>query len=164
MGQRITDEQVSEILEMGNAGMSASEASRELDISVPTITRIYREYNIQVGTVGRKSLLELLDSDDIDFVVEQYENTERPVREFLKEVGMSYGQLYTLLDKLGIQRRRFKPDRMSGREAQLTAAVTLYNEGMPIWQITDETGVHQPTLHRELHKRNVPLRYRKRGG
>ena len=88
-------------------------------------------------------------------IIEKYKGGV-PIKDILNEFGISISKLYLLLAEHNVPTRNI--EHTDGHKAQLDAAIALYEKGVPIWQITQETGIHQPTLHAELHARGIPLR------
>ena len=141
-------EKLKELMEMHRAGMSTPAISHELDVSPQTVRNVIRTYGSDEGTEDSPSRNEVK-------IVEQYEEG-LPIKEILVEHEITRPQLYYILEKYSIPTRKAKLEL--GRQRQLDEAIELYKQGMVIRRITEETGVHQPTLHAEIARRGVPLR------
>jgi hypothetical protein len=133
-----------EILQMQAAGMKPAAIATELELAITTVRGVLRKHVPQVVAVV-----------DEEAVVSEYTKSV-PVGEILREHGISYATLYRILADHDI------PTRVAastvGRHLQMQAAIDLYKAGTPLWQILEETGVPQPTLHNELHLQGIPLR------
>jgi transposase len=135
-----------EIVRMAGAGLSISSIAGELSISETSIRSILKLY----GRTKEKSV-----SPQEQEIADQYQ-TDISVPELLRKYNVSYGKLYTILSKLEIPLR--KTAARPAAQLQIDQAVSMYENGDPLWQIQGETGVAQPRLHAELHTRNIPLR------
>lgn len=136
-----------EIVEMHKAGLGLGAIAEELGLSTTAIRSVLQKYGI--------STRKIFATKDEDEIIEEY-LAEGPIPEILRKHTITYGKLYSILARHGIPTRKVL--NKEGRKLALNRAVEMYEEGYPIWKITEETGVHQPTLHTELHKRGVQLR------
>jgi hypothetical protein len=66
--------------------------------------------------------------------------------------------VYRVLRVMAEPARKYDPEKNADRERQMDEAVAMYEAGVMIRTIVSETGIPQPTLHHELHRRQVPLR------
>jgi len=136
-----------EIVEMYKAGLGLGAIAEEMDLSTTAIRNILQKHDVPTRITRP--------STDEDKIVERYLTSE-PIPGILKDFNISYGRLYSILARHGVPTRKVL--NKQGRELALDKAVEMYEEGHLIWKITEETGVAQPTLHAELHKRGVSLR------
>lgn len=141
------DETRSEVLQMWDQGMSANAIADELGVSSTTVRNVVR-------ASGRDTKKPRTHAHERE-IVEQYVNGGK-VPDILAKYGVSYTQLYNMLSRNDVPIR--KAANAQGRGKQLDAAVILYQQNVAVWKITEETGVAQPTLHAELHRREIPLR------
>jgi len=142
------EEKVQEILMMHDAGVNLAGIASELNVSPQTARRVLKDH-------GKETARRRLKTVDEEAVVREYlEST--PVPAILKQHGISYTLLYSILAKNDVPTR--KVATLVTTNARLDKAVELYIAGLPLWNISQETGIMQPTLHSELHRRGVPLR------
>lgn len=158
-GRNISESTIVEIIEMGNTGqMSAGAIAAEVNVSTQTVISVLREYGVPIGPAGRTKLTDRMEPQALEDLLERYTGSEEPIRVLLEDFGLTHGQLYNILAQTGTPRRRYTREKIQGRKDQFMHAVEMYAEGHPLWKIKEETGVHQPQLHAELHRRGVPLR------
>ena len=136
-----------EIIEMHEGGLALKGIAEEMDISVTAVRNVLKKY----GRATHKVAPSYNEED----IVAQYVANE-PVPAILVEHGITYTQLYHILQQHGIPTR--KSMEADVRQSRLERAIEMYQEGSPLWQIKAETGIAQPTLHAELHQRGIPLR------
>ncbi len=159
---RRTKKQVEELAieaaNMHQEKLSPEDIAEELSISVPYLYKLLKEQGVELGKAGRRSAVDMLDEEDKQVIIANYQSREIPMSAVLGEYGLSYNQMYTLLRKEGVEIRRHIDGERESKILRLNTAVQMYEDGALLWLIEDETGIHQPELHRELHKRNVTLR------
>lgn len=136
-----------EIVEMHKGGLGLGAIAEEFSLSTTAIRRVLEKYGMSTKKVHA--------TKDEDEIIELYLEGG-PIPEILTEHTITYGKLYSILARHGVPTRKVL--NKEGRQLALDRAVEMYEEGYKIWKITDETGVHQPTLHAELHRRGVQLR------
>jgi lambda repressor-like predicted transcriptional regulator len=136
-----------EIVEMHNGGLGLGAISEELGLSTTAIRNVLQKYGVSTRKIRA--------TKDEDTIIEQYLEGG-PIPEILTEHTITYGKLYSILARHGVPTRKVL--NKEGRKLALDQAVEMYEKGYKIWKITEETGVHQPTLHQELHRRGVQLR------
>ena len=135
---------IEEIQQMLDAGMSIEAVADELGITTTKVKALLKQADI----TPKKRI-------DEDAIVKAYQS-ELPVPDLLKRFELSYSQLYTVLNRCKVPLRKAAVAEQAN--ARLDQAVKMYVGGSPLWQIKNETGIHQPTLHAALHERNIPLR------
>jgi len=91
-------------------------------------------------------------------IIKEYLSTDPiiSVPEILERYKISHSLLYTILMTNDIPTRQVALSKVV--EVRLNHAIKMYQTGLPLWQISQETGIAQPRLHSELHLRNIPLR------
>lgn len=136
-----------EIVEMHDSGMKITAIAAEMAISVTAVRRVLKKFDRDLTVV--KPLR------DEETIVNQYVQNI-PIPEILKEHELTYSMLYGILNKHQVPVRKIA--NAVNRQVQYDLAVEMYKDGAPLWQITAETGIAQPALHSELHKRGVTLR------
>jgi len=136
-----------EIINMHLAGLDPRAIAAEMDVSEGTVRKVIKESGVEAQ--ARESGLPTV------AITEKY-TSDVQVSEILREFGITYTQLYRILAEENVPIR--KVANADARARQLDEAVALYEQGVPIHQIVSDTGINQPTLHAELHKREVPLR------
>jgi len=136
-----------EIVEMHEGGLTLKSIADEMGISSTAVRNILKKY-------GKETSRVVVDYDEED-IIQQYVSNE-PVPQILEDNNISYAQLYTILRNHKVPTR--KAIRQDVKQERLAQAVELYQDGVPLWNIKEETGIHQPTLHAELHRRHIPLR------
>lgn len=145
-------EKVKEAMDMVKAGISVPAVANELGISAQTI-RNWMKAHGQVKPSATSTEKEVL-------IVEAYERGDT-IATILKEYGLERSKLYYLLSKYSVETRAVQ--MATGRVRMMEEAIALYKQGLVIRQITEDTGIHQPTLHAELAKRGIPLRRPRNG-
>ena len=144
------NENDNEVLEMFDGGLNPSAIAQELNISEGTVRGVLKAHGRELP--GHKRSTENVDTGA---VVEAY-NGDVPAREILVTFGLTYTKLYHILEEAGVPIR--KVARAEGKKRSMDEAVSLYEDGYPLYAIKEETGIAQPQLHAELHLRGVPLR------
>ena len=159
-GARVTDESkirgmmqgvYDDIVTMLQQGFSPQEVSEEAGWSIGTIYKIQRAEGIH----GRH--LAAIEHVDQDAFLQDYRGGMRVV-EVMTKYNLHSLAFYKLLTILGEPTRRRDPLNLEARKRQLDEAIAMYEQGFLIYEIESETGVAQPTLHKELHARGIPLR------
>lgn len=140
-------EREEEVLEMADAGLRPAAIAEEMDVSVTVIRKILKKYGKSSG--GPRAI------DGEDEAVEDYVKGE-PIPTILGKYSLTYSQLYSILTRHEVPIR--KVSNANVRQQRLNLAIEMYKAGEPLWRIKNETGIAQPTLHAELHSRQIPLR------
>lgn len=157
--QKEVEALATEAANMQAAGMPSEAIAAELGISVPYLYKLFKQEGIELEpSGGRRSIVDDLDDDAKELLIRVYQTREVPLSSVLAEFGMSYNQMYTLLRREGVDVREFIDNERETKKVRMDIAVKMYEEGARLWLIEDETGIHQPELHRELHKRGIELR------
>lgn len=143
-----------DILDMAEAGMNINNIADEVGVSRNYVYTLLRDKG--VGLVQEK-LIDQLSAEEIDQFIEEY-NSDVPLVEIRRRHGWAPNQLYALVAQTGLTPRKYKPERIEAKKQQMDHAIQMYIGGAPVWKIVEETGVHQPQLHQELHRRKIPLR------
>jgi len=141
-----------EILLMNEAGLTPEAIADEMGLSPAAIRSIVKKSGLK--TQPRKAGYSVQD------VIRDYEEG-KALQSISAEYGISISTIYQVLSENDVPIRKIK--FANTRQRQLDEAVAMYEGGAKISVITAETGIHQPTLHTELSRRNVPLRRPHRG-
>jgi len=162
--QRRSPEQVEqlvrEVAEMYEGGISVADMSEELGTSSAYIYMLLKRAGVDTGGGYGAGILRRLGERTKADLIQDYIDGEKTVMSILAEYSITYTQLYNLLAIAGVPTRKTAYDaRVSDKRKDI--AVDMYKEGHLLKVITAETGVSQPTLHYELHKRGIPLRQRR---
>jgi len=136
-----------ELITMFNQGMSIDDIATELEVSVSTVRAVLKEN----GLVKPKS-----EPTEVELQIAVDYTGDLPVPTILQKYHITYARLYTILSDQEVSLR--KQVNAAGRSASLEAAIAMYKDGTPLWKIKTETGIAQPTLHAELHTRQIPFR------
>lgn len=140
-------EKETEIIEMFDSGMKIPAIAEEMQLSATAIRNILKKHD--------RSTITVRPIRDEESIVGKYvEGVAIPT--ILAEYDLTYPVLYNILARHKIEPRRVT--NKNSRQQRFDTAVAMYQEGYMLWQIQNETGIAQPTLHAELHKRGVPLR------
>lgn len=137
------------IITMASSGFSVKDIANEVEVSESTVRSVLKLHNIELKDAPPKL------NEREQNVIEAYKG-DTPVPQILQQFEFTYTKLYTLLERTKTPLR--KSHALKARETMIEQAVKMYEEGTPLWKITQETGVAQPKLHAELHLRNIPLR------
>ncbi len=155
---RVTQEVRAEMIDMHTAGQTPFAIAKEMEVSLSTVYRVLRAAELEPNSAPGTGKIHTLGPEDIEDIIERYHGDETVVS-ILADYGLHYNQFYEILRMVGLQPRRNVSTNRQARRDQLDHAIELYRDtNMTIAEITLETGVHQPTLHVEIRKRNVPLR------
>jgi lambda repressor-like predicted transcriptional regulator len=147
-----------EAANMYASDMPPSAIASELDISIPYLYKLLGEQGVELNGGTRESVVDSLPDEVKEEIIRVYQTREISLSAMLAEYGLSYNQMYTLLRKENVEIRKFIADTEESRQKRMDLAVQMYLDGAKLWLIEDETGIHQPQLHAELHKRGVELR------
>lgn len=155
---RILDDKRNEAVKMATAGMEVAAIASELDLAASTVYKILKSAGITpVKQYSATSFKNLSNEELVDFA-DRYNDME-PILSLLNDFNLTYTQMYQLLHHLGIIPRTKQSEIVDARKLALKHALDLYqNTSLTITEIFAETGVHQPTLHREIRLREIPLR------
>ncbi|KKM25730.1 hypothetical protein LCGC14_1592030 [marine sediment metagenome] len=148
----LTETQIMEVQEMLDAGMLVDAIHHETGVSVPKIYKVRRE----MGITGRQR--EALEGVDVEQVASDYREG-KPIRMIAEEQEISINTMYAALLAVGEPLRRYTTVMDPARKRQYDEAVAMYEGGILIRTIVFETGLSQYQLHKELHRRGLPLRH-----
>lgn len=141
------DSKVQEMLVMFDSGIGVAGIANEFGVSTQTVRRILKDHGKETSRKPRTL--------DDEAVIQMYQDG-KPVPEILTRHTITYGTLYRILGEHEVPTRQVAYAKSALKI--LDRAVELYVAGAPLWSIKQETGIAQPTLHAELHKREIPLR------
>lgn len=163
-GRKLEDWEKDDIAELyDQGGVDIKGIADEYGVSVSSIYGVLRKKGIDIGGRRRK----MLDDWD-DAKIEEFRNdyyvTQMRIHDILMKYGFSnVSQVYITLREFGWKPRSITNEALQGRKEAMDHAVRLYNDtDAPIWQICEETGIHQPDLHKALHRRGVTLRSKRK--
>jgi transposase-like protein len=145
----MSDIKKQEAMEMAKAGMSVPVIAHEMDVSPQTIRNWLKAQGQEQPTATKDVLAKEAE------VIEAYE-AGVAVATILKQFDIERAKLYYLLSKYSVTTRQ--TTLKDSRKRALDEACQMYKDGFVIRQITEDTGVHQPTLHAELARRGIELR------
>lgn len=152
MGRQLTDSERKEVLNLTEDGISVADIAEHMSVSTNTIYGILRK-----SKVSTKRAATLVDTVDQPQLIQDY-NDLYPLRVIAEKHQISTSQIYYILRTNNIPARSKSGLMTEIRAGRLDTAIRMYQDGFYIHEITAETGIHQPTLHQELHMRKVPLR------
>lgn len=138
-----------ELTSMVEAGMTVPQIAEELGKSVGTIKKMLADAGLEAHSRAKPAF-------NISRILEQYGSGVSVAQIISEQPGLTYTKFYGILSNEGVPTRKVEQEHSRAR--QLDEAVELYIQGLKIFDIVQETGVAQPTLHAELHARGVPLR------
>jgi AraC-like DNA-binding protein len=133
-------------------GHGVGKIAEELEISESTVRRVMKKQNL--STRRDHTLLDLVDTDAL---LEQYLRWD-PIAKILSTHEITRPQLYYILRQTGTVARTKDVNWTEAQANRLAHAIQLYKDGWRISDITQETGIHQPQLHEELARLQIPLR------
>lgn len=142
------DARVLEMIAMFQAGIPVAAIAEELQVSSQTAYRILKAQDQDVGKMRK--------DPDVLEVIDDYLDTEIPVKDVCRNHRISTDALYTILTTYEIERRRYTKEKVY--KYKKDAAVEMYQAGWVYREIKAETGVSPPSLRDELTKRGIPLR------
>lgn len=152
-GHKLPDDLVEEICEMARAGIRVVAISHETGASVPIIYQIIRGAEIALPSKEVRHTPE-----QIADAIERYLFGDKP-NKIREDCDMTVGEFYRYVREAGIEPSERAQNVQTERKRLLDVAVDMYlNTSALVWEICEETGVSQPTLTQELHRRKVPLR------
>jgi len=148
-----------EVIQMYESGLVVSDIADEMGVPKSAITEILREAGI-IQKQGRKLSTSNLTEEERQEVIDSYVNGTTAVS-LIAQYGITWNALYRLLEEAGIPYKEYKQIERGARHQRLDRAVEMYQGGARLWEIQNETGIRQPVLHNELHRRGIPLRIKR---
>ncbi len=145
-----------EIREMVEGGMSVTAIAEELELSASHVSKLISALGLGDAKT-RRTALSRLSPEDVQRIISLYLDNA-PVGIICTDWGLSYNALYKLLGDNGVELRAHSVASTEVKNQRMDAAVRMYEAGARLYDIEEETGIRQPQLHRELHKRKIPLR------
>lgn len=150
-GRQVPEDVYDEIVQMLKEGFTPNEISEETGWAKGTIRKIRRE----AGFYGRH--IDPLRGLDTDAIVTEYREGERVLDICIKH-EINSQKFYKILALIGEPLRTKDPTYQEARARAMEEAVQMYKDGWYIYDITEETGIGQVSLHKEVKKRDIPLR------
>ena len=142
-------------IDMYQQGAPVEVIAEEMNRAASTIRRWLWEAGVR-GKPGVRSIVDELEPDQIEAIITAYEDLQTPVIAILKDWGLSYKQLYMVLQRNDVPPRRGRADAKAADQKRLDTAVEMYELNHPLKVIKADTGIHAPRLYEELQKRGVP--------
>lgn len=140
----MTPEQTEQVKALRTSGVCVAETAAEIGASVVDVRNAFPATDAEV--------------------VSDYKTATFSVKAICARNAIMTAQLYAILTRTGTPRRTGSEtvekasELASARVAQLDDAVARYKNGDKISSIIFHTGVSQPTLHQELHRRGITTR------
>lgn len=136
-----------EAVAMNEAGVSIPAIAHELDVSAQTIRNWFTAQGQETPSTTKSP-------KDVS-IAEAYEEG-MPIPQILVKFEIQRPRLYAILAKFSVPTRQMVLE--DTRKRAMDEACAMYEQGFVIRKITEDTGIHQPTLHAELARRGIPLR------
>ena len=144
------EEKVQEVIKMHEGGLSIEAIATEMGLGNQTVRRILKDHG--QDTSRRVTSDKTIDEDG---VAQAYADG-RPIPEIIAKFHINHQKLYQILKTHDVEVRKVSEAEIT--EVRMDRAIDMYKAGWPLWGIKNETGISQPALHAELHRRNIPLR------
>lgn len=151
MAKRLSDSERKEVVNLSLDDISVADIAEHMGVSTNTVYGILRRNKVS----PRRATF--IDTVDTDKVIQDY-NDFYPLALVASRSNISVSQVYYILRNQNVPSRSKGEAVVKQREEMMDVAIRMYEDGFYIYEITGETGIHQPTLHEELHKRKIPLR------
>lgn len=145
-----------DILNMYQQGVSVDTIADEFGYDKKTVYRLLRSKGV-LKEKGRYSILDKFSEETLNEFTKDY-ITGMKMRDMCEKYDISSPSVYAVLSQLGIQPRTLNREYLTAKKSQMDQAVQFYIDGWELWRIEVETGVSQPSLHKQLHIRGVKLR------
>lgn len=141
------------IREMYGKGLPPAEMAAELNLALGTVYGLLSRLGLKVKRTRSAETVKKYDE-----AMKAYTETDEPATSICRRLGLSYNLFYLELGRRGVPARG--TEIAAKGKPLMDRAVEMYQQGEPGWKITQETGVQNPRLYTELHKRGIPLRVR----
>jgi transposase len=162
-GPRLPLERKAQILDLFASGTMPLTIAEIEKVPVATVYRVLREQGLATGHKGRPGLLDRFTGEQIEQLVDDYNDPMIKVHQVCEQYGISYNQLYNLLSVLQIPPRDRGKTAVLSRKARADHGVGMYLEGKPLNEILSETGFGWSQFYRILYERGIELRRNKKG-
>lgn len=159
---RMVPEDKALILDYFANGARPLDIAQTMNVRVAQVYSVLREQGIATGHRGRPGVMDKFTSAEIEQLAQDYEETEKPVHEILREYGISYQQLYSILGVLALPTRNYSVAKIKSKKARIDRAIQMYLDDKTIDEIQLETGVGNSYLYRELRRRGMQTKQEKR--
>lgn len=159
MGRKpIDDSIVKSLFSLHEQQLTPYAIARELGISYSTVYKYLNDEGLTPNLKQSKGL-----EIEKDLLKEYYEG--KPMLEITKKYKVSSTWVYNLLRRRKLEPRTIKNEYKEDRLKMINHALSLYQQtNLTVGAIVLETGISQPTIHKELRKRNMPFRSPKKAG
>lgn len=153
----LTPDKRIEIIEMITNGLTSTDISLECDVNPDVVRRIAREEGLQLTRPHKPKLEDILEVD-VESLIRDY-NAGVDMGRIREKYGLPTVQsIHAILQRHGVESRKWSSEAVIARQTAIERALEMYQENLPGWLITQETGVDSTTLLNELHKRGIPLK------
>lgn len=142
-----------EIVAMFDEGMSPAQIANEIGKTLSDVRIVL--YNAQRIEATRNT--SVISAKIEEKLLKRYYAFE-PVDNILTSLDLKINDLWRVLAKNGLSAREKTPEHIAARKLRYDHVMHLYANDHKLVDITSETGISQPQLHIELHKRRWPLR------
>lgn len=157
MGRKGLEEAVvSELYSLHEQGLTPYAIHGELGVSVAVVYKYLKQANLQPNIRQTKAL-----AIEKDLLADYYEGLV--MDELTRKYNVNVSYLYSLLSRRGLTPRTKTDEAKESYNNRLEHALSLYqNTNLTVGAITLETGISQPTIHKELRSRGIPFRNSKK--
>lgn len=147
------------IVMMYQGGISVKSIVEEIEgVNAHDVRKVLREHGVLSGPGRRPTIVEEMDESTMEAMLTDYYN-DMPMYELVDKYNLGrIDRVYMILRELGQTPRSYIPERMISKKAALDRAMELYAQGMPLWQIEEETGINSTRISDERHRRKLPGR------
>ena len=136
-----------ELKDMFESGLSVKQMSEMTTWGQETIYKALRRQGVDFA---KKGIFEKLEDNEVDDIVKDYQNPELRMSHILLKYGLTYNQLYKIVDGRGVVRRTAREDVVASKIAMMDHAVQLYLDKISIYDITEATGIGAAILYLSL--------------
>jgi len=153
----VTDEDELEIMQMYEQGVSIADIAAEMAFTTNTVRKMLRKNDIVVAA-SKSTILDRMSMQDIEALKEDsYQGMS--VIEICRKWGFKATQsFYVLVHELGWTPRQFEKTTIQAKKLREDKAIEMYQQGHPLWFISQETGLYQPQIHALIHREGLTLR------
>lgn len=125
----------------------------ELGVSLNTVYRVLREADL-IGSILSPERAHLSEEAAAKMIEEYLGNGD--VGELMKKYSLSQASFYRVLRDNNVPTRNELAQEQ--RRRALDDAISMYQQGIKIWRITQVTGISGYKLNKAIHDRDIPMR------
>ena len=155
---RMSNDQEATAVQFFVNGMEPADIAETLGCKPSQVYYVLRKHDIRCNRSGRRSIIERLSPEDIEDIVDLYENTNTPSSEIALKYNMSLNQFIHLRIRIGLPTRSRSPMEVAGRVLRADGVIEDYRKGEPIWYLRQKYGVSTSTIYEILHKAHIGMR------